>query len=209
MRRIRGSKTPFIALLVIEALVLFFALEHHISHRRWDVKTLTDPRRGLVRLEPVVDTTVSALASIAAPALRPAAGERSSPWETTVYRVRARLLVAHEQLDGDLHLEIADPEDPRSRMIVEVPAPSEAKGSGFEERFRRARVEIREKTRGRRPPGGWPVIVEGVGFFDFTHFQPGASKSGFELHPVLRIEFGRDAATGGSSRAAPSASRRP
>ena len=209
MRRIRGSKTPFIALLVIEALILFFALEHHVSHRRWDVKTLTDPQRGRVRLEPAVDTTVSALASVAAPSVRPAAGERSSPWETTVYRVRARLLVAHEQLDRDLHLEIADPADPKSRMIVEVPAPSEAKGSGFEERFRRAREEIREKARGKRPPGGWPVVVEGVGFFDFTHFQPGAAKSGFELHPVLRIDFEEDAATGGSSRAAPSASRRP
>lgn len=187
--KIRGSRTPLIALLVVELLILFFALEHHFSHGRWDVKTFTDPSRGRVRLDPLVDTTVAALAAIRPPAVRPAPGERKSPEETTVYRVRGKLLVVHGQLDLDEHLEIADPADPTKTMIVEIPAPSEARGSGLEEQFRLARETLAEKTRGPRPKGGWDVIVTGVGFFDFSHFQPGASESGFELHPVLRIEF--------------------
>jgi len=105
-----------------------------------------------------------------------------------VYRVRAKLLVVHRQLDLDDHLEIADPADPSKTMIVEIPAPSEAKGSGLEERFRRARETVAERTKGRRPAGGWDVVVTGIGFFDFTHLQPGAAQSGFELHPVLEIE---------------------
>jgi len=189
MRRIRGSRTPLIALLVVEGLILFFALEHHISHRRWDIKTLTDPSKGRVRLVPVVDTTVAALAAVRQPSVRPGPGERSEPYETTVYRVRARLLAVHQQLDLDDHLEIADPTDPGKTMIVEIPGPSEARGSGFESAFAAARAAVAAKTRQRRPPGGWNVIVTGVGFFDFTHFQPGASESGFELHPVLSIEF--------------------
>lgn len=189
MRRLRGSRTPLIALIVVELLILFFALEHHVSHRRWDVKTFTDPARSRVLLEAVVDTTVAALTAIPPPAVRPARGERSAPFETTVYRVRAKLLVAHRQLDLDDHLEIADPADPKKTMIVEIPAPSEAKGSGLEEAFRRARAEVAERTRGPRPPGGWDVVVTGVGFFDFSHLQPGAAESGLELHPVVSIEF--------------------
>jgi hypothetical protein len=189
VRRIRGSKTPLIALLVVEGLILFFALEHHFSHLRWDVKTLTDPSRSRVRRTPIVDTTVAALSRIPPPAVRPAPGERIAPFETTVYRVHARLLVVHQQLDLDDHLEIADLADPSKTMIVEIPAPSEARGSGLEGAFARARTEVSQRTRGPRPKGGWDVVVTGVGFFDFTHFQPGASASGFELHPVFGIEF--------------------
>ena len=189
MRRIRGTRTPLIALVVVELLILFFALEHHISHRRWDVKTFTDPSRGNVRLTPVVETSVTALTAVPAPKPRPAPGERAAPSETTVYRVRAKLIVVHRQLDLDDHLEIADPSDPKKTMIVEIPAPSEAKGSGFEDAFRRARADVADATRRKRPPGGWDVVVTGIGFFDFGHFQPGAAESGLELHPVLEIRF--------------------
>jgi len=33
------------------------------------------------------------------------------------------------------------------------------------------------------------IRVTGVGFFDYTHWQPGAARNGFELHPVLTVEF--------------------
>ncbi|MEP6768260.1 MAG: hypothetical protein ABJC61_06295 [Acidobacteriota bacterium] len=184
----RGSRTPFISLLVVEFLILFFALEHYFAHKRWPVKTLTDDTRGRVVLTPV-DTTVSALRRVPRPARSAPESERISPWETTIYRVRARLLSVHGQLDRDLHLVIADSAAPSQIMVVEIPDPSEAQGSGFEERFRRARAEIVARTGGKRPAGGWPVVVTGVGFFDFTHFQPGAADSGFELHPVVGVEF--------------------
>ena len=187
----RGTRIPLVALLLVELLILFFALEHHISHERWDVKTFADPSRGLVRLDRVVDTSVAALRRTGRPARPPAPGERSAPVETTVYRVRAKLLAVHRQLDLDLHLEVADPADPSQTMIVEIPAPEDAKGSGLEEALARARNAVERATRGARPSGGWDVVVTGIGFFDFTHFQPGAAPEGIELHPVLKIEFPR------------------
>ncbi|MDQ2870465.1 MAG: hypothetical protein M3S32_06965 [Acidobacteriota bacterium] len=191
----RGSRTPFISLLVVEFLILFFALEHYFAHKRWPVKTLTDDTRGRVVSTPV-ETTVSALRRVPRPARSAPESARISPWETTLYRVHARLISAHRQLDRDLHLVIADPDAPSQTMVVEIPDPAEAQGSGYEERFRRARSEIEARTRGKRPPGGWPVLVTGVGFFDFTHFQPGATDSGFELHPVVEVLF----ETGGGKR---------
>lgn len=184
----RGSRTPFISLLVVEFLILFFALEHYFAHKRWPVKTLTDETRGRLVLVPM-ETTVSALKSLPRPSSPIPENTRLSPWETTLYRVHARLVVVHWQLDRDLHLVIADPAAPDHTIVVEIPDPSEARGSGFEERFRRVRSEVRGRTREKKPPGGWPVVVTGVGFFDFSHFQPGAAESGFELHPVVEVEF--------------------
>lgn len=184
----RGSKTPFISLLVIEFLILFFALEHYFAHKRWRVKTMTDSTRDRVLMAPV-ETTVSALRALPRPAVQLPEDTRVPPRETTLYRVHARLVEVHWQLDRDLHLVIADPRAPDQTMVVEIPDPSEAQGSGFEERFRRARLEVGSHAREKRPTGGWPVIVTGVGFFDFTHFQPGAAASGFELHPVVGVEF--------------------
>ncbi|MEO8190122.1 MAG: hypothetical protein ABI682_07245 [Acidobacteriota bacterium] len=182
------SRTPFISLLVIEFLILFFALEHYFAHKRWKVKTLTDETRGRVVLAPV-ETTVSALTRVPRPAAPLPEETRVSPTESTLYRVHARLTGVHWQLDRDLHLVIADPAAPDRTMVVEIPDATEGRGSGFEERFRRARSEVRARARGKKPPGGWPVVVTGVGFFDFTHFQPGAAASGFELHPVIEIAF--------------------
>jgi hypothetical protein len=42
---------------------------------------------------------------------------------------------------------------------------------------------------GRRGAKGRLLRVTGVGFFDYTHWQPGAARNGFELHPVLSVEF--------------------
>jgi len=69
-------------------------------------------------------------------------------------------------------------------MIVEIPLPGEGRSAGLSENFRRARREV-----GRRGAKGRLLRVTGVGFFDYTHWQPGAARNGFELHPVLSVEF--------------------
>jgi hypothetical protein len=109
---------------------------------------------------------------------------RIPPHEVTVYRVRAKLIAVHKMFDGDFHMVIADPDAPSARMIVEIPAPREGRSSGLAETFRRARGEV-----GRRGSKGRLIRVTGVGFFDYTHWQPGAARNGFELHPVLAVEF--------------------
>ena len=181
------SRRNFQILLVVfvaaSLAVILFSLDHVISHRRWPVKTMADADRARV-VRPPVDTTVAHLSSLPrVPGPLPQDG-RVPPHEITVYRVRARLVAVHKMLDGDFHMEIADADAPAARMIVEIPLPREGRSAGLSDDFRRARREVlRRGTKGRL------IRVTGVGFFDYTHWQPGAARNGFELHPVLSVEF--------------------
>jgi len=179
----RNFQIALVTFVAGALIVILFALDHVISHRRWSVKTLSDAERSRVVREPV-DTTVAGLSSLPrAPEPLPRDG-RVAPHEVTVYRVRAKLVAVHKMLDGDFHMEIADPDAPSARMIVEIPAPAEGKSAGLEAAFRAAREQVR-----RRGARGRLIRVTGVGFFDYTHWQPGAASNGFELHPVLSVEF--------------------
>lgn len=179
----RNFQIALVTFVAAAMVLILLALDYAISHRRWSVKTLTDADRSRVVREPV-DTTVAFLSSLPrAPEPLPDDG-RIRPHEVTVYRTRAKLVAVHKMLDGDFHMEIADPDSPPARMIVEIPAPGEGKASGLEATFRAARREVRgQGARGRL------IRVTGVGFFDYTHWQPGAARNGFELHPVLAVEF--------------------
>jgi hypothetical protein len=179
----RNFRIALLTFVAASLVVILFALDHVISHRRWPVKTLTDADRARVVREPV-DTTVAWLSSLPrAPEPLPHDG-RIPPHELTVYRVRAKLVAVHKMLDGDFHMLIADPDVPSARMVVEIPAPAEGTVSGLAETYRRARGEVH-----RRGAKGALIRVTGVGFFDYTHWQPGAARNGFELHPVLAVEF--------------------
>jgi len=105
------------------------------------------------------------------------------PAEFTVYRVRARLRLVLAGADGDIHLFLADVEEPSRRMIAEIPHPLLALGSGFERVFRQERAALRR----RRRPAGQLVVVTGIGFFDYH--RHGNRSNGLELHPVIGLEF--------------------
>jgi hypothetical protein len=175
-----------VLLFLFGALLLAAALERSVSHWRWSVKTMSDPDRVRVNRTPI-PSSVSLLSRLSPPqGFYPRHG-RIAPHELTVYRVRARMVALHRELDGDYHIVIEEPGDPKASMIVEIPSPSEGRTAGLESTFR----SMRESIARREPlpsPGGL-VEVTGVGFFDTTHLQPGASRSGFELHPVLEFEF--------------------
>jgi hypothetical protein len=179
----RNFRIALLTFVAAALVVILFLLDHAISHRRWPVKTLTDADRARVVREPV-DTTVAHLSSLPRVPEPLPHDRRIPPHEVTVYRVRAKLVAVHKMLDGDFHMEIADPDTSSARMIVEIPAPGEGGSSGLAETFRRARREML-----RRGAKGRLIRVSGVGFFDYTHWQPGAARNGFELHPVLTLEF--------------------
>lgn len=182
----RRSWRRIVPAILFAALVLAFALERSVSHWRWSVKTMSDPDRVRVNRTPV-PARVSDLSRTPAPqGFYPRHG-RIAPVELTVYRVRARLVALHRELDGDYHLVIVDPDDAKASMIVEIPAPSEGRTAGLEADFRGMRAAI--ASREPIPAAGWSVEVTGVGFFDATHWQPGASRTGIELHPVLEFIF--------------------
>ncbi|HMA19058.1 MAG TPA: hypothetical protein VKS03_11525 [Thermoanaerobaculia bacterium] len=179
----RGFRIALLAFVAVSLAMIFLALEHQISHRRWPVKTLADADSARVVRAPV-DTTVRFLTSLPkVPGPLPH-DRRIAPQELTVYRVRARLVSVHRMLDGDFHVVIADPDSPQTRMIVEIPAPREGLATGLAPSYGKTRRAMQQKgAKGRL------VRITGVGFFDYTHWQPGAARNGFELHPVLAVDF--------------------
>src|SRR5207249_6828748 len=84
---------------------------------RWAVKTLTDRDARFVDFR-ARHTTVAALRRLRPPSSH---GRRLRGVETTVYRVRVRLLAMKLEDDQDIHLVIADPAT-RGTMIAESPA---------------------------------------------------------------------------------------
>jgi len=91
------------------------------------------------------------------------------------------------EIDGDVHLVLADAADPRSSIIAEIPHPLFSLGSGFEKVFRAERAELRKNPHRH---GGEAVEVTGIGFFDYrSHQRLGGAANGFELHPVIGLKF--------------------
>jgi hypothetical protein len=134
-------------------------------------------------MEPV-DTTVAALTRLPRPPNELFHGLiRIAPEELSVYRVRAKLRRILDGTDGDIHLILVDPADPSRTMIAEIPNPLFAVGSGFGSVFSAERAEVRHHARAQ----GEMVEVIGIGFFDY--YTRGHACNGFELHPVIGLQF--------------------
>jgi len=172
------------------------ACGQHCGTERWAVKTLSDDDASDVS-STVQDTTVAALTALPEPTSRPEAARIRST-EVTTFRVRARLLAYKREADEDVHLVLADEQDPDVQMIAEIPNPDVCQlacSSRFADTFRQARAAL------LAPFGGhlttctrWleddvRVVLTGVGFFDFPHRQTGLAPNAIELHPVLAVEF--------------------
>jgi hypothetical protein len=153
------------------------------------VKTLSDPDRERVQLQPA-DATVEALVALQRPVvLSPVA--RADPVEVTVYRVEARLLWLFAEQDHDYHLVLASLRDTTITLIGEVPDPGCAGScaSGFAAVYAQVRQKLMDHLDSRQTEARPLVRITGVGFFDYLHGQRGAAPNGIELHPVLDVEF--------------------
>jgi hypothetical protein len=150
------------------------------GYERWPVKILADKDAARVDLKPV-DTTVTKLVALPIHEIPYPEDRRIGPEELHVYRVRARLLAVYHEQDRDLHLVIADVEQPKVTMIAEIPAPECAASGGHEGDYQKARTLILST------PRNTVIELVGVGFFDFLHDQRGVAKNGIELHPVLSV----------------------
>jgi len=162
----------------------------HCGIERWDVKTLSDADRELMRFQPI-GATVESLTSIVPESVAPG-GARYTPTELTVYRVEAYLGGAFPENDGVWHLVLYGTRNQRLSLIAEIPDPSCAGAcrSGFAQKFARARRILQDELQRPNPTGAAILVrVTGVGFFDRPHGQIGAAPNNFELHPVLTIEF--------------------
>lgn len=158
---------------------------------RWPIKTLADKEIGEINwIE--VDTTVEELRDWKAPTdLHAVPDHRHRPVEFTRFKVHAVLLGYKREADQDFHLVIASPKDHKITMIAEIPSGScvpvgfaiheQALQSWVIRNFGTATAKFK---RLKKPV---PVVVEGIGFFDFLHGQTGVAPNGIELHPVTDI----------------------
>jgi len=156
---------------------------------RWSVKTGTDADAGLVDLTSEALTDVATLVSITKPSSLPS-NNRVAPTETTVYQVSATLTKYKLEDDSDYHLVLDD--GLGHTMIAEI-ASSACTGSSspFAAQIANARAEFDAVLTATTSfkTANLPVLVTGVGFFDFSHGQTGLAPNCIELHPILDIVF--------------------
>lgn len=167
----------------------------HCGTERWLVKTLSDADVASINFSPQ-PTTVTWLASQPAPSPLPA-DSRLAPLEIQAFTVRAQLIAIKEESDRDFHLILADPANPSTTMLAEIPS-SECSGacsSQYASSFESARTALESRfgmpptTAFQNIPGTVIVDVTGIAFFDFFHSQRGVAPNAIELHPVLTIHF--------------------
>ena len=156
----------------------------------WRLKTLSDPGRNTVELEPTV-TTIAAIGELPYP--RPLPTSRRTAFQRHVWQVVAQI-TKYRVETGGIRLELYDHE---SYLHAVIPTPDCLSSST------RARNEIASAFKlfsgdcGHPTTRDWQslgaiVYVRGVGFWSQRRSLRGAARNGAELHPVtgLRIVAG-------------------
>ena len=161
------------------------------GEERWAVKTEADADASKIEYTPVT-ATVAHLAHMRAPtrAELDAKPDSRFPEELKTYTVEGYLVGFKHETDDDYHIVLADLNDPKATMIIEMPSedcmPEKLRNeaailrASWETRFGRATAKFKNVEKHRIK-----LQVTGVGFFDFIHGQTGVAESGFELHPVV------------------------
>jgi hypothetical protein len=146
------------------------------------LKTLSDPQRELVNLNPK-STTVTAINALAQSQRTPTT--RSTPFSRRVWQVGAQLVEFKLEGDSDIQLILFDN---GADLIAEMPA---AQCLPRATRDRKAIVAARQKFEAscgkpekRWKPLGAVAVFSGVGFFDKPHTQKPHAQNFAELHPV-------------------------
>jgi hypothetical protein len=156
---------------------------------RWPVKTGTDADVLLVDLTRLTPSAISILEAIPRPVSLPNSSRAGEP-EKTVFALLGTLTLYKLEEDSDYHLVIED--EARNTIITEIPCPCcVGPTSPFASAIATARAKFDARFIATRnfQTAALPVLIKGVGFFDFPHGQTGAAANNFELHPVLDIQF--------------------
>jgi hypothetical protein len=156
----------------------------------WRMKTLSDPGRNTVQLEPT-DTAIRAIGKRPYP--RPVPKLRRTAFQRHTWQVVAQITKFRFETDG-IRLELYDHE---SYLNGVIPTPDCLSSAS------RARKDIASTFKlftdqcGHPPSRDWQslgavVSVRGVGFWSQRRGLRGAARNGAELHPVtgLRIVAG-------------------
>jgi hypothetical protein len=170
----------------------------HCGTERWRVKTLSGTGAQGIDFTPQTKT-VKQLNVFATPA-NLSDTQREADIEKQAVKVRAILIGYKREPDKDLHVVIADRNDPEITMIVEIPDSdgcSFACSSAHANEYRSARaaflggIKDHKATKCFRSmdEDGVEITITGVPMFDRQHGQTGAAENGLEIHPVLKVEW--------------------
>jgi hypothetical protein len=169
------------------ALLLFASPAFPCGLERWAVKTLQDKDALRVNTTPLL-TTVANLNSLTPPSradLMKAVDYRFAPDELRVWQVTGYLVGFKLETDEDIHIVLADLDDPTKTMVVEIPSEHCMKGEGALQQSWQARFGKATAKFHRVLAHKMKVEVVGYGFFDVIHGQTGVAASGFEIHPMI------------------------
>jgi hypothetical protein len=188
--RILVATSLLFALLAAAATTA--AARNHDSDKGCNVplkglKTLSDPQRKLVNLQPK-NTTVTAINDLPQP--HPTPKTRSTAFSRQVWRVSAQITEFRMEADSDIQLVLFGD---GAYLIAKMPA---AQCLPKTARDRKAIVAARKKFEAScgRPTNKWKQLgavatISGVGFFEIPNTKKPHAGNSAELHPVTGIKF--------------------
>jgi hypothetical protein len=188
------KRTARVVVLIFAVLVPVGLIGYVVAcgSERWSVKTGSDADAQQIDLTTVYGAGVGDLGALPRPTYIPSNG-RADWVEFTMWQVYATLVEFKRETDSDYHLVLMD--DYGNTMIAEIPQPSCVSDvSPFKDYITNARAEFDSvfHVTTSFQYAYVPVLVTGIGFWDYNHGQIGHAPNFVELHPVLDIQFWPD-----------------
>jgi hypothetical protein len=174
----------------------------HCGTERWRVKTLSGT--GAANVDFTSQSATIRSLTDEKPPQSLSDTHRETQVEQRAVRIKALLIGYKREPDGDLHIVLADLNDPEITLIAEIPDADKcsfACSSQHADEFRAARkafldgIKDHQATKCFRSmqEDGVPITMTGVPMFDRLHGQTGVAENGIELHPVLTVDWGSGA----------------
>ena len=174
----------------VGGLCLPAAVIAQCTGERWNVKSGIDADVALVNLNTVTPTSIASLVAIAKPSTLPD-NNRLQSAEITTWTLNATLIKYVKSYDADYHIVFQDAAG--RTMIGEIPDPGcVSSASPFRSGIVHARGQFDAMFTATSSfkTAAVPVVITGVGFFDYNEGQEGIAPNGIELHPIIDIAFG-------------------
>lgn len=154
---------------------------------RWPVKTMQDETAGQINLNKITTTTIANLIATAKDPDWSIKDNDRLKEEFFVYTVTANIPYVKLQSDGDIHIELTDPNDAQATLVSEIPNPAcpNVKQSPFADKFAAVRSKFLANYQHSYKTGKFKVT--GVFFYDLSNHGKGGNANGVEIHPIIDI----------------------
>lgn len=162
-----------------------------VGDERWLVKTLQDEDGSRIDFDsPTKISIADILQKIRGDEWSKKKDNPRLEDEFEVYKVRGKIKYVAQEDDGDIHIQLADENNPKLSIIAEIPNPDckiTAK-SEYKDVFRDARNDFTNKYQDETVWSTGVFEIVGVLFHDARNHGHGGNQEGVELHPVISIK---------------------